>query len=96
MAQTYAVLKSFTATTTNLSGAYTNADGEYPQTELVVSNGVIYGTTGSGGSLGSGTIFKMNADGSGFTVIKSLAAGALNTATSQFTNSEGEKSGRRN
>ena len=90
MGQTYAVLKSFTATATNLSGAYTNAGGEYPQTDLVISNGVIYGTTGSGGSFGSGAIFKMNTDGSGFTVLKNLAAGALNTATSQFTNSEGE------
>ncbi len=60
MGQTYAVLKSFTATATNLSGAYTNAGGEYPQTDLVISNGVIYGTTGSGGSFGSGAIFKMN------------------------------------
>ena len=87
--QTYAVLKSFSVTATNLSGAYTNTGGEYPQTELVVSNGVIYGTTGGGGSFGSGTIFKMNADGSGFTVLKNLAAGALNTGSGQFTNSEG-------
>jgi uncharacterized repeat protein (TIGR03803 family) len=90
MGQDYTIFKTFTATATNLSGSYTNADGVYPQTELVISNGVIYGTTGGGGQFGSGTIFKMNIDGSGYTVLKSLAAGALNTATSQFTNSEGQ------
>jgi uncharacterized repeat protein (TIGR03803 family) len=36
---------------------------------LQASNGVLYGTTSAGTSLGAGTLFKLNTDGSGFAVL---------------------------
>src|SRR6185503_3918870 len=41
---------------------------------LLLANGVLYGTTQAGGASGSGTIFKMNPDGSGFAVLKSFGS----------------------
>jgi uncharacterized repeat protein (TIGR03803 family) len=37
--------------------------------------GYLYGTTASGGGAGVGTVFKMKADGTGFTVLHSFALG---------------------
>jgi uncharacterized repeat protein (TIGR03803 family) len=47
--------------------------GAYPQTGLILgSDGALYGTAQQGGTTGNGTVFKLNADGSGFSVIKSF------------------------
>lgn len=43
-----------------------NAGGAIPCGGLVVSNGVMYGTTLAGGMSGKGTVFTINTDGSGF------------------------------
>ena len=40
---------------------------------LALSGNVLYGTTTSGGGAGQGTVFKLNTDGTGYTVVKSLA-----------------------
>jgi uncharacterized repeat protein (TIGR03803 family) len=54
---------------------FTNTDGANPQSGLVLDNGVLYGTTQSGGgAFQSGTVFKVNTNGSGFMVIKSFPA----------------------
>jgi len=37
---------------------------------LLLSGSTLYGITQNGGSLGNGTIFKINTDGSGFAVLK--------------------------
>jgi uncharacterized repeat protein (TIGR03803 family) len=42
-------------------------DGSYPSARLVAVDNVLYGVTERGGSTGSGTLFKLNRDGSGFT-----------------------------
>ncbi|SPE62356.1 conserved exported hypothetical protein [Verrucomicrobia bacterium] len=55
----FTVLKSF-----NSSGT----DGYNPQSDIIVTNGVIYGTTDGGG----GTVFKMNTNGTGFTTLKAF------------------------
>lgn len=66
-AQTHTVLKHFGAT----PSAY------YPQAGLTLSGGVLYGTTSSGGSAGgSGAVFKLNTDGSGYTEIKGFSGGS--------------------
>jgi uncharacterized repeat protein (TIGR03803 family) len=62
----FTVLKSFSAL--NLI-TYTNTDGADPEAALIVSNGVLYGTTQYGGSEGYGLIFRVNTNGTGFTNI---------------------------
>ena len=44
----------------------TNSDGYAPSGGLALSGNMLYGTTGGGGTLGGGTVFKVNTDGSGF------------------------------
>lgn len=48
----------------------TNSEGWYPQAAFVEGNdGALYGTTTDGGLEGSGTVFKLNKDGSGYGVV---------------------------
>jgi uncharacterized repeat protein (TIGR03803 family) len=56
----FAVLKNFNATTTG-GGSYAR---------LLEVDKVLYGTTYVGGNDNAGTVFKLNTDGSGFTVLK--------------------------
>ena len=61
---------------TNLYSFTNGLDGGKPVAALVLSGSTLYGTTSQGGpegSLGNGGIFKMNTDGSGFTVITNFA-----------------------
>ena len=64
----YSVLKSFNG-----------SDGNNPMAELVLSGGTLYGTTRFGGlsnaptPYGLGTVFKLNTDGSGYTVLKAFS-----------------------
>jgi uncharacterized repeat protein (TIGR03803 family) len=63
-AQTFTTLHSFTA----LDQTYfTNSDGSHPQAGLILSGNIFYGTTRDGSSLGYGTVFAVNTNGSGFT-----------------------------
>ena len=64
IAQTFTVLHSFTA------GPFaTNYDGAYPAGRLVAdaSGSTLYGTANRGGSRGFGTVFALDADGTGLT-----------------------------
>jgi uncharacterized repeat protein (TIGR03803 family) len=47
----------------------TNNEGAYPLGGLILSSNTLYGTTYRGGSTGTGTVFKINTDGSAFTVL---------------------------
>jgi uncharacterized repeat protein (TIGR03803 family) len=78
-AQTFTNLYSFTVT----GGAYTNSDGAYPSAGLILSNNTLYGTTQLGGTNGEGTVFAVNTDGTGFTVLHTF------TALINSTNSDG-------
>jgi uncharacterized repeat protein (TIGR03803 family) len=60
----YQVLHQFGGTVTG--GAL---DGYEPLSQLTVFNGKLYGTTPFGGPGGVGTVFSINADGSGYTTI---------------------------
>lgn len=54
----------------NSSKRTVNTDGSSPTGTLVQdSSGKLYGAAETGGANGSGTLFKMNTDGSGFTVL---------------------------
>jgi len=54
----YAVLKHFSATTYS-NGNYINTDGATPLADLMVADGVLYGTTRYGGTYGAGTLFSL-------------------------------------
>jgi len=75
-AQTFTTLHSFTATSTNSSGVYTNSDGANPAAVLITnaSGNTLYGTANVGGSSGNGLVFAVNADGTGFTNLHSFTA----------------------
>ncbi len=63
----------------------TNTDGAWPYAGLTLSGNTLYGTTGSGGSSGNGTVFKINTDGTGFTNLYTFTA----TPGDPYTNSDG-------
>jgi len=62
-AQTFMTLHSFTNSSSDGSGCYAG---------LIASGNTLYGTTVSGGSSGNGTVFKVNADGTGYTNLHSF------------------------
>jgi uncharacterized repeat protein (TIGR03803 family) len=64
-AQTYKVLKSFSG----------GSDGQLPNGGLVLAGSTLYGTTSGGGYSDCGVVFKINTDGSGYTVLKSFSGG---------------------
>jgi uncharacterized repeat protein (TIGR03803 family) len=74
-AQTFKNLYSFTTAVPNSSYTiYSNSDGAYPLAGLVLSGNTLYGTTSGGGANGSGTVFAVNTDGTGFTNLYSFTA----------------------
>jgi uncharacterized repeat protein (TIGR03803 family) len=70
---TYTSLHVFSA----LSGTSptTNYDGGDPTTGLILVSNVLYGAGRTGGISNSGTIFSLNADGSGFTTLYNFTNG---------------------
>lgn len=69
----FTTLHTFTgATGPNL----TNNDGIFPETGLVLSGNTLYGTASQGGSAGHGTLFSVNTDGTGFTVLHTFTGGS--------------------
>jgi uncharacterized repeat protein (TIGR03803 family) len=86
----FTVLHTFTATSglASLSSGPTNSDGALPYAGLFLSGNTLYGTAVSGGSAGHGTVFALNTDGTGFTVLHSFAASPTNSAGLR-TNSDG-------
>ena len=70
----FTVLKNFSPLVN-----HTNSDGAYPYAGLVLSGNTLYGTTSGGGSSGNGTVFQINTNGSGFTVLKNFSPLVNNT-----------------
>jgi len=60
-----------------------SSDGSNPRAGLILSGSTLYGTTTSGGTANNGTVFAMNTNGTGFTVVHNF------TALSNSTNSDG-------
>jgi uncharacterized repeat protein (TIGR03803 family) len=76
-------LYSFLATTGPFS---TNSGGAAPHGGLLLSSNTLYGTTAYGGAFGSGTIFKINTNGTGFTNLYNFT---FIPSYPNFTNSDG-------
>jgi len=60
--------------------SYSGSDGVNPAAGLILSGNTLYGTTVWGGSSGEGTVFKINTDGTGFTILYSFTGGSDGTA----------------
>jgi uncharacterized repeat protein (TIGR03803 family) len=69
----FMTLHSFTETFGNVGPYGTNGDGAEPWAGLVISGNTLYGTASVGGNSGVGTVFALNTDGTGFTVLHSFA-----------------------
>ncbi len=82
-AQIFTTLHSFGAVGIDPIGLYTNSDGASPNGSLIISGNTLYGTAVEGGSSGNGTVFKLNTDSTGFTILHSF------TATPNYINSDG-------
>jgi uncharacterized repeat protein (TIGR03803 family) len=65
----FTTLHNFTART-----SITNSDGADPVAGLTLSGNTLYGAAALGGVWDSGTLFALNTDGTGFTVLHSFAA----------------------
>ena len=77
----FATLHTFAAEQENgqyLNGIHisTNWDGSGPDGNLVLAGGILYGTAETGGTNGTGTVFAINTDGTGFTTLHTFAAEA--------------------
>src|SRR5262249_29963451 len=83
----FGLLKSFSATSDNGSGVYTNADGTSPQTPLLVGD-LLYAAARGGGLGGGGTIFSIKTNGDGFSVLKQFQVATVNES-GYYTNVEG-------
>ena len=71
----YTVLYTLSAFSGGSSGNYVNSDGALPQAALVApGDGFLYGAAGYGGPSGTGTLFKVRPDGTGFTVLHAFSA----------------------
>jgi len=60
----------------NLLHEFAGADGSYPYGSLIISGSTFYGMTLWGGDSDKGTIFKVQTDGTGFTLLHEFAGGA--------------------
>jgi uncharacterized repeat protein (TIGR03803 family) len=87
-ATAFMVLHAF-PTTNGITG--TNVGGARPSSGLTLAGNELYGTTFTGGTGGSGTVFKMNTDGSGFTTLYnfSVTNGMGTNGTGAGTNFDG-------
>jgi uncharacterized repeat protein (TIGR03803 family) len=87
----FAAVYSFSGTSVASVGfpAYTNRDGANPTSGLILSGATLYGTAEFGGSSGHGTVFKVNTDGTGFTILHNFSGIPSADVSTPFTNSDG-------
>jgi uncharacterized repeat protein (TIGR03803 family) len=78
----FQLVYTFTATDANGN----NNDGASPQATLILSSNTLYGTASDGGIWGEGTVFAVNATGTGFTPLHSFTATDANGNNSDGAN----------
>lgn len=66
-----------------------NNDGAQPHSCLMMVDSVLYGLTAAGGTHGNGTLYKMNLDGSGFSVLHSFHNSTGDNSHGRLTLSSG-------
>jgi len=71
------------------SGVYTNSSGAEPVAGLVLSGNTLYGTTSIGGTNGSGTLFAISTNGTGFTNLYQFKTRGYNNNITAYTNVDG-------
>jgi uncharacterized repeat protein (TIGR03803 family) len=79
----FAVLHAFSPY--GAAPSHTNSDGAAPAGSLIVSENTLYGSTTRGGSEGYGNIFKVDTDGTDFTVLHSFTPAEGNPFGSPLT-----------
>lgn len=62
----YTVLKTFTGAN----------DGSYPRRDLLLSGTTLFGAADGGGISNNGVLFRINSDGTGYTVLRAFAGGS--------------------
>lgn len=62
---------------TNLHTFNGGSNGSYPDSTPTVNGTVIYGMTSGGGSVDRGIVYKVNTDGTGFTMLHNFVGGVL-------------------
>ncbi len=80
----FTLLHSFTDLSS--TAPYANPDGAEPYGGLAVLGNTLYGTTVLGGGGGRGTVFAINTDGTGFTVLHTFTPAG---STAPFINTDG-------
>ena len=86
----FQVLHTFDANTSSTSGQVVNAEGAFPEGQLVQdSKGFIYGVTSAGGANGRGTVYRVFSDGTGFQVLHTFSATTQNSSTKLPENADG-------
>ncbi len=66
-----------------------NTDGYHPMASLVLSGYTLYGTAASEGSGGSGTVFSLTTNGTGFTILHSFTTDIIPGTDDPGTNADG-------
>ena len=88
----FTTLHRFATATSIVNSRALNADGAYPESELIEgSDGFLYGVTSSGGPNGTGTVFKIARDGSGFQSLYAFGAITADATASLNENADGVK-----
>jgi uncharacterized repeat protein (TIGR03803 family) len=87
----YTTLHRFDSfTTVNQNSQPINAEGAYPQAELIEgTDGDMYGVATAGGANGTGTVFRMSLDGTGFQALHEFAPITSTVASGLTVNADG-------
>jgi uncharacterized repeat protein (TIGR03803 family) len=77
-------------TTSNQAGSAINTDGANPETELIEGNdGFLYGVTRAGGAGGTGVVFKISREGTGFAVLHEFGPITSAAGATPIANADG-------
>ncbi|HVN41283.1 MAG TPA: choice-of-anchor tandem repeat GloVer-containing protein [Steroidobacteraceae bacterium] len=77
-------------TSLNANSGPINVDGAYPQCELIEgSDGALYGVTTAGGPNGTGVVFRVSKDGTGYQVLHTFGAITSPAGVTPITNDDG-------